>query len=65
VAAPQIHLEALVVGDDAVVVVVCECGARVLVHAEPTLLEVLNAIGEHNYERHLRPDNAGMRVRRP
>jgi hypothetical protein len=63
-ATPEVHLEALITGDSAVVVVVCECGARVLVHGEPTLMEVLNTIGGHNYERHLRPDNVGLRIRR-
>jgi len=44
--------------------VVCECGWGLSLGIEPTLLDVLTAIGEHNSAAHLRPDNVGLRVRR-
>lgn len=65
-ATPQVWLE--VVEDEhdrAQVAVLCECGATIPVGVRPPLLMVLNLIGEHNYEKHLRPDNVGLRVRRP
>jgi len=65
-AAPDTWLEARDDGprDEAVVVLVCECGWRQDLPYLVTLLDLLNRVGEHNYSAHLRPDNVGLRVRR-
>jgi hypothetical protein len=65
-AAPEVRLTAAYSNDDQawVVAVECECGELLELGERPTLQEVLIAIGEHNYEKHLRPDNVGLRVRR-
>jgi len=65
-ATPEVRLTAAYSNDDQawVVAVECECGDLVELGERPGLLDVLNAVGEHNYEKHLRPDNVGLRVRR-
>lgn len=63
-ATPRVHLEADHLDGDFIVIVVCECGARVMLDARPTLDAVINTVAEHNYTAHLRPDNTGLRIRR-
>lgn len=63
-ATPEVSLVADGGGHAEMIYIQCECGARVELGSQPTLMEVLTAIGEHNYTAHLRPDNVGLRIRR-
>ena len=61
-ATPNVTLRADV--PDSYLIVVCECGDEIVLDAQPTLLTVLQTVGEHNTAVHLRPDNVGLRIRR-
>lgn len=65
-AVPEVHLEARDEGpnDEAIVVLVCECGWKDDLPFLVSLGDVINRVAEHNYERHLRPDNTGLRIGR-
>lgn len=62
-AAPKVSLIADGDGFAEMIYMLCECRTKIELGSQPTLDEVLNAIAEHNYEKHLRPDNTGLRVR--